>query len=385
MSVIESLKETLHRSKTNPMSTIKIKGSVSRINHEMDGLEAMVADRIVRLRAAVKEGEAVVAGAAEHAEQVIESLKTEIATLEAQLDAARTQELASQKMNQTHTAKIRDLQGEVKKKEEALESRAKEVNELKSKIDTLGKQIIQLEAAIRQAKAQANEEATRAQNLTESYMAKIAALEAQLRDKEEIVRAKESTFRGLERNLTAKIQDLERHVGNKEKIIADRIRQINDLNSQLGTLTNGIMGMSSFFKQAEALVPVEAQEAGTVISGKPLNGADERPTNSELENNEVAVDVADAAQEAVSPDFFDFLTKELAETIGPVSSIIVREHVTNLGESIEKFPTTRVKELVEILSQEITDENLKIRFRKRVIEPLSLESTREARLMGATV
>jgi DNA repair exonuclease SbcCD ATPase subunit len=365
MSVIESLKGTLQRGKSNPMSTAKIKGTASRVNNEMDELEKLVEDRIVRLRASVRDGEAAVAAATQHTEQFIESLKTEIAALESQLDAARTKELASQKMEQTLTAKIGDLQGDLKKKEDALESRGKEVNELKSKIDTLGKQITQLEAAIRQAKAQANEEAKRAQNLAESSMAKIAALEAQLRDREEIARTKESTFKGLERNLTAKIQDLERHVENKGKIIADRDRQINELNSQLATLTNGIKGMSSFFKQAEALVPVEVQEPGTVIPG-----ADERPTNSELKNNEVPSDVADGARETVSPDFFYLLTNELAETVGPFSSVIVREHVTDLGESIEQFPTTRVKELVEILSQEITDENLKIRFRERVIEQI---------------
>jgi peptidoglycan hydrolase CwlO-like protein len=367
-SVYESLKGTLQRSKTNSMGYARIKSNASKVNEEMDELEKIVADRIVRLRAVVRDGEAAVDGAAQNADQVIESLRTEITALEGQLDAAHDKELAGQKMEQTLAAKIRDLQSDVNKKEEALESRGKEINELKSKIDMLAKQITQLEAAIQQAKAQASEEAKRTKNLAESSMAKIAALEAQLREKEEIVRTKESTFKGLERNLTAKIQDLDTQVRNKEKLLVDRGRQIKDLNSQVGTLTNGIKGMSSFFKQAEALAAVEVQDPGMVVPGQPLKGGEEKPTSPQLKDTDVASNGADAAHEAVSPAFIDRVTNELAEILGPFSSIIVRDHVIALGESVEDFPRTRVTELVEIVSEEITDEKLKIRFRERLVE-----------------
>src|SRR5881409_258973 len=125
--VYESLKGTLQRSKTNSMAAARVKGSdASSLDNEMEQLEKIVVDRVGRLRAAVKEGEAVVASENQHAEQVIESLRTEIAAQEAQLNAAREKELASQRMEQTLTVKIRDLQSDVKKKEEALESRAKD-------------------------------------------------------------------------------------------------------------------------------------------------------------------------------------------------------------------------------------------------------------------
>jgi hypothetical protein len=50
--------------------------------------------------------------------------------------------------------------------------------------------------------------------------------------------------------------------------------------------------------------------------------------------------------------------------------MIIRDHVTALGESIEKFPKKRVTELVKVLSEEITDEKVKIGFRKRIAEEL---------------
>ena len=357
-NVYDSLKGTLQRSMANSMAVARVKGSDAlSLENEMEQLEKIVVDRLARLRAAVKEGEAVVAGESQHAEQVIEGLRTEIAAQEAQLNAARGKELASQKMEQTLTVKIRDLQNDVKKKEEALESRGKEVSDLKSQIDVVGKQITQLELAVQQAKAETGSEATRAQQLVESANAKVATLEAQLRDRETIISAKESTLKDLEQSLTAKIQALESLVENKEKVLADQDKQIKDLNSQLAALTNGIKGMSSFFKEAEILT-------------QELKKQKEKSATAQFKSAEVTSNAADAAREAVSPGFFDSVTKELAEINGPLASMIIRDQVTALGESIEKFPKKRVTELVKILSEEITDEKVKSAFRKRITEEL---------------
>src|SRR5256886_2827137 len=258
----ESLKrimqKTLQHSKSNPTAIARVKDSAaSSLNKEIEELERIVVDKLGRLRGSVKEGETVVASENQHAEQVIESLRTEIVVQEAQLNAAREKELASQRMEQTLTVKIRDLQSDVKKKEEALESRAKEINDLKSKIDVLAKQITQLETAIQQAKAETGSEAKRAQQLAENSSAKIATLEAELRDREEIVRAKESTLKGLEQNLTAKIQDLESQVKNKEKLLADQDRRGKQRNYQLGALNKRVKRRFSFFQPATAGTSLE--------------------------------------------------------------------------------------------------------------------------------
>jgi chromosome segregation ATPase len=357
-NVYESLKGTLQRSKTNSVAVARVKGSdASSLDNEMEQLEKIVVERLGKLRAAVKEGEAVVVSESQHTEQVIESLRTEIAAQQSQLNAARDKELASQKMEQTLNAKIHDLQNDVKKKEEAVESRGKEVTDLKSKIDALGKQITQSESAIQQAKTETAGEAKRAQQLAESFNGKIATLEAQVKDREATVRAKESALKSLEQRLTAKVQALESLVKNKDTLLTDQDRQIRDLSSQLATLTNGIRGMSSFFKQAEVLT-------------EELKREKEKPANSQPKSAEVTPTPADAPREAVSPAFFDSVTKELAEINGPLAPMIVRDHVKALGESIEKFPKKRVNELVKILSEEITDEKVKNSFRKRITEEL---------------
>jgi chromosome segregation ATPase len=371
-NVYESLKGTLQRSKANSVAVARVKGSnASSLDNEMQQLEKIVVERLGKLRTALKEGEAVVVTETQHTEQVIESLRTEIAAQQAQLNAARDKELAIQKMEQTLNAKIQDLQNEVKKKEEALESRGKEISDFKSKIDALGKQITQSETAIQQAKAETANEAKRAQQLVESSNGKIATLEAQVKDKEATIRTKESTLKSLEQRLTAKVQALESLVKNKDTLLTDQDKQIKDLSSQLATLTNGIRGMSSFFKQAEVLTqelkrekekPANSQTKSAEVAS---NSSDAQPKSAE-----VASSTWDAAREAVPAAFFDSVTRELAEINGPLAPMIVRDHVKALGESIEKFPKKRVSELVKVLSEEITDEKVKNSFRKRITEEL---------------
>jgi hypothetical protein len=204
------------------------------------------------------------------------------------------------------------------------------------------------------------------EHLTETFEAKIAALEVQLKKTEETVRRKDSIIKTLEETLTEKIQDLDSQVKSKEKLLADREKQINDLNSQVQVLTNGIKDMSSFFRQAEALAVLETQDMGTVLpAGESKNERDQTAT-SQIDSPKVISRKTETARETVSPEFFDRLTNELTQIIGQSASTIIRNHVQVIGESIETFPRMRVRELLEIVSEEIPDKNRKNTFRERL-------------------
>ena len=369
--VYESLKvvvqDTLQRSKAaSPLARVKGSNALT-LNDEMEELERLVAERIGRLKASVKEGEAVVAGEAQHAEQVIEGLKKNIATVEAKLreaeDTIRRKDFASQKMEESLTGKIQDLQNDLKKQEEVLEGRGNEINDVKSKIEGQLKQIGQLESALQKARGEAASQAKRIDQLSESSRVKIAALESQLRDTEEIVRQKESAIKGLEQNLTAKTQEFESQVRKQEALLVSRDTEIADLKSQLKLLSRGIKEMSSFFKQAEILTAVEGQAVGPVAE-EPTNGGEEKTPSTESQTT--PSNVPDNARELVSPDLFQRMTGELTKVMGPMASMIVRDHVVALGESMERFPKTRLTELVKGLSEEIGDEKLRVGFRERV-------------------
>jgi hypothetical protein len=76
----------------------------------------------------------------------------------------------------------------------------------------------------------------------------------------------------------------------------------------------------------------------------------------------------DPARETVSQDAFDRMITEFSErtnVIGRIASLIVRDHVKAIGESMQKFPQRRLTELVDSLSKEIADDKLKADFRRR--------------------
>jgi hypothetical protein len=76
--------------------------------------------------------------------------------------------------------------------------------------------------------------------------------------------------------------------------------------------------------------------------------------------------------DAVPPAFFEHLTRALTDAMGPVATLVVRDQVSVLGESMELFPKGRVKELLEAVSQEILDEKLKSRFREQMTEEMRI-------------
>jgi prophage DNA circulation protein len=371
--VYESLKvvvqDTLQRNKAGgPLARVKGNSALT-FNDELEELERIVADRIGRLRTAVQEGEAAVAGEIQHAGQVIEGLKGKVAALETKVkemeDTVRKKEAASEKMEESLTAKIQDLQSDGKKKEEALESRGNEINDLKSKLDGQVKQVAQLGSVIQKTRAEAANHTKRVEELSESSRVKIVALEAQLRDTEEIVRKKDLAVKGLEQNIAAKLQEFEGRAKRKDGLLAGRDAEISDLKSQLKLLTRGIKEMSSFFKQAEVFSAVEGQAAAAVVLAEPANGGQQKPPAAEAKAG--ASNPPDVAREIVPPDLFQRMTGELTKFMGPMASMIVRDHVVALGESMEKFPKTKLTELVKGLSEEIGDEKLRVGFRERVV------------------
>jgi chromosome segregation ATPase len=364
--VYESLKEVvkLQRSKNDPIGLAGVKHTpASSLDEEINEL----VQKVTGLKAAVKLHEEVIK---KETQQVIENLSEDIAMLETKLkdaeETARSKESESQKMEESLTAKIDGLQNELNTEKETLQSRDNDINDLKSNVHVLMKQVTELEIAIKQAKAEAAAEANRTEQITESSNTKIAALEAQIRDIKEIVRSKESTINGLEQNLTAKILDFETQLRNREKLLAGRDTEIKDLKSKLQVLTGKLKEMSSFLKQAEALATVEEQNSGTLAVSEPLNGVEEKPVSSPFEVEVPAVtsnQQTNVAQRTVSPDFFDLMSQVLSPIIGRQAPMIVRKHVAALGESMENFPKSRLAELLEMLSKEIRNEPLRTGFR----------------------
>jgi DNA repair exonuclease SbcCD ATPase subunit len=365
--VYESLKEVvkLQRSKNEPVALAGVKHTpTTSLGDEINEL----VHRINGLKAAVKHREEEIK---KETQQVIQTLSEDFAVLETRLkdaeETVRRKESVSQKMEERLSAEIRALQNELNTEKETLQSRDQEISDLKSNVDARVKQITELEAAIKQANAQTAIEADRSAQLTERFNAKITALEAEIRDTREIIRSKETTITALEQNLAAKIQDFENKLRNKERLLADRDAEIKDLKAKLQVLTGKIQEMSSFLQQAEALATIGEQSSSAVAASEPLNGANEKSAASSVTFKVAGItsnDQTNVPQQTVAPEFFDLMSQELQMILGPQAAIIVGEHVAALGESMQKFPKSRLAELLEILSKEIVNEPLRISFRK---------------------
>jgi hypothetical protein len=226
--------------------------------------------------------------------------------------------------------------------------------------------IARWKTAVTEGEAAVAGETQHAEQVIRTLTANTTVLEDKLRQTEEIVRGKDLAIKVLEQKLTGKIQDLESQVRSKETLLVDRDKQIDDLNSQLQVLTKGIKAMSSIFRQAEALATLETQDIGTVLQYGQANNEQENTNTSQIEGPQVMSNKADTPQETLSPDFFDRVTDQLTQVIGPMASMILRDHVKALGESMEKFPKTRVTELLKTLSEEMEDQNVKNSFCERL-------------------
>jgi hypothetical protein len=67
-------------------------------------------------------------------------------------------------------------------------------------------------------------------------------------------------------------------------------------------------------------------------------------------------------RETVPPQSIDRLVVALTEAMGPMASLVVRDHVGAMGESTENFPKRRFNELVYSTSGEILSESLRARY-----------------------
>ena len=140
-------------------------------------------------------------------------------------------------MEESLTTKITALQHDLSSKDEALARRNEQNNDLKADIER-GKE-------------------------------QVEALEFNLNKTEETLRAKNATIQGLEQELSDKIEEFQGVLKIKEGLLAGQGAEINDLKSQLNVLTKGIAEMSSFFRQAEAIVGVNQEAVGAAGSDKP--------------------------------------------------------------------------------------------------------------------
>jgi hypothetical protein len=423
--VYKSLKgkvqDTLHVGKAgSDTAAVDDADGATNLSRGIEELEQVLCGGLGKLREAVRRTEAKRAEEEVRAQRVIGELKANIATLEAKLrdteQTIRKKDSSRQQIEETLKARVQELLDELKKKEEPAAARAKEINDLRAKLEAERKRSSELEAGCEKARAEAAANAKRADEAVVASRARIETVEAQLRERDEVTRRKEALIRDLEQRLTAKSEEFEKLVKQQQTVLAGRDAIISDLKSQLRLLTKGIGEMSSFFKQAQAFTVIERAENGA--GSKPAGSAERRPSAAPLAEAAVAAErngaplkteatarepvarqvsaahPVKAAEESkaapkraprstpltddevLSPDVIERISEELAEAAGvmaPLAILIVREHVEALGETTERFPKASVPDLLDSVSRELLDEKRQVVFRKRLAQNVRID------------
>ena len=333
---------------TTPDTTVsrQATGNEESLCDAIEELDKIFADGMHRLKAAVSDNQAVALSKTKHAEEVIEDLKANISGLEARVreteDTVHRQNIAGKKTEESLRTDIGNLQRALKEKEEAFQSRISEVNDLRSKIDVMAEQISQSELAVRKARKEAASKVQEAEQVIEGLKANIIVLEATLK---------------------AQLSETEQVVGSTgsstEELDQERDPAI-DLNGHLQPQRNGMEVM------AEAFANLQTQAMAKVVAGESGEAVEEK--SSTFQSAGVTHLLTEAPGETVSLEVFVGIIAEFskfANVIETIASLIVRDHVKTLGESMEKFPPKRLPELLESLSNEISHNDCETAFRER--------------------
>src|SRR4029453_16067220 len=84
----------------------------------------------------------------------------------------------------------------------------------------------------------------------------------------------------------------------------------------------------------------------------------------DIKNQHQQAGFSDSGSGTVSREFLNHLIEVFYERVGPMAHHIVRGEVVRLGESFDSFPKNRLKELIDHISMEIINDELKEEFRQ---------------------
>jgi hypothetical protein len=113
------------------------------------------------------------------------------------------------------------------------------------------------------------------------------------------------------------------------------------------------------------------QSAVNATSRAEPISAERSPKNTDNPKVEIDSDRrAEPVAAAVPEELFQAMISALTEATGPMAAVILRDHLAVMGESKGAFPMRRLDQLLDQISSEIANENLKERFQRRMCEEI---------------
>ncbi len=182
--------------------------------------------------------------------------------------------------------------------------------------------------------------------LKETFQSRINRLESALKQEEASTSSTTQRAEEIEKSLRAEVATLKGRLKEKEKQLDTRNTELKDLQSKTDVLVNRAAEMESSMESRDPAFS-EAHRAGPEkIEPAPIQ----------------------SAPDTLPRQFFDHLISELTEAMGPMASLVVRDQVAALGESMEGFAKIRLNEFLNAVSQEFLDEKRRREFQQRMAE-----------------
>jgi hypothetical protein len=77
-----------------------------------------------------------------------------------------------------------------------------------------------------------------------------------------------------------------------------------------------------------------------------------------------------SSKRVVGKAFFDIVQRELRWVMGPMAQVVIEDNIADMDEQISVFPRDRAAELVEGISNEISDDAKRIEFQRKMVDML---------------
>jgi Domain of unknown function (DUF4388) len=85
---------------------------------------------------------------------------------------------------------------------------------------------------------------------------------------------------------------------------------------------------------------------------------------------EAATPVAKPVVEVVPPALLKRVTIILTEVMGPMAPLVLRDQIETLGESPDRFPESKLDELIMLIGREISDGKVKAKFEESMFQEI---------------
>lgn len=86
---------------------------------------------------------------------------------------------------------------------------------------------------------------------------------------------------------------------------------------------------------------------------------------------ELAAPAVKAVSDLVPPALLSHVTSILTEVMGPMAPLVLRDQIDALGESPDKFPESKLDDLIMLIGREISDGKLKNKFEESMFQEIS--------------